>query len=1125
MAGNIKGIIVEIGGDTSSLQKALSKVNSQSSSLSKELRGINSLLKLDPKNVELLEQKQTVLNKSIETTQDKLNQLKRIKEEADKKMAEGTEISEENYRALQREIINTESKLKKLNLENSKWTTVGKNIEEVGNKLENVGDKIDKVGNKLSTNLTLPIAAVGTAAVATGNEFEAQMSRVQAIAGATTEELEELTNQAMDLGAETSFSASEVAQGMENLASAGFNTNEIMEAMPGLLDLAASSGAELATSSEIAASTIRGFGLEADSASHVADVFAEAAARTNAQTEDMGEAMKYVAPVAKAVGLSLEETAAAIGIMSDAGIKGSQAGTTLRSGLTRIIKPTKQVKDAMETLGVEFYNNDGKMKSLNEIIEELQKSTNGLTDEAKNQALAQIFGTEALSGMLALVNRGPKELNKMTKSFEQCDGAASEMAETMLDNALGSIESLMGSIESAGIAIQKSLSPIIREVAETIQDLVDEFNNLSEEEQLNIIKTAGLVAGIGPLIKILGGVTSTAGKVANGIGTLSQAIGVLKTGAESGNISVNNLASLLKGLTNPATLATLAVAGVSGALIYFATKQTEAQKEAKEFAEEMRQSKASLDEYNASIDETTNANLVQIDSIARLKDELTTLVDENRKVIGKNKDRVSFILNELNNALGTEYKLNGNIIDSYKNLQKEIDGLLEKKRAEIILNGQEEKYTNAIKEQEKAVEDLKTANDNLGDTYENIQKKYSSLTMPGVYHSIDDQKEAARLKNLLDAYDAAEERVKTYTENVKLYEENYEEFMKGNYEAISNTVKTTTEDWCNKSIEEINNSIQEQSKSLNTYKQIYQNTGNDVAKQNIEQAQENIEILANELTERTKRIGTLGQSEIDAWKSLATNSYDVYNEKISQMDPTIKKEIEDATGVIAQQTPNIASMSNSLGLAVIREFDKSDESKKTALKVITSYMNGLSDKDKRQLLKEIGIKNADIVLKELDQEKLSEENGKNILQGLWKGLSNNSLTNKIKNVASGLAEAVNKAFTSKKGWDEHSPSKKMEGYAKNYIKPISTVMKSQENNIVKSARELASKINTVFNKKNGTSYLQNLENIKAQNDIQRINSTKTIFTTPQINFNVQELDEEKLQKCFNYINRKFGSQY
>ena len=244
MAGSIKGIIVEIGGDTSGLQKALKNVNSATSSLTKELRGVNSLLKLDPTSTELVAQKQIILAQNIEETSEKLKILKEAQQKADEAIKNGTQISDENYRNLQREIINTENKLKDLQVQASKWTTAGKALEEFGNKVTSISKKIDTLGTTLTTTLTLPVLAIGTAAVTTGNDFEAQMSRVQAIAGATGDELEKLTEQAMQLGAETSFSASEVAQGMENLASAGFTTEEIMEAMPGLLDLAASSGAE-----------------------------------------------------------------------------------------------------------------------------------------------------------------------------------------------------------------------------------------------------------------------------------------------------------------------------------------------------------------------------------------------------------------------------------------------------------------------------------------------------------------------------------------------------------------------------------------------------------------------------------------------------------------------------------------------------------------------------------------------------------------------------------------------------------------------------------------------------------------------------------------------------------------
>ena len=228
------------------------------------------------------------------------------------------------------------------------------------------------------------LSGVGVAAVKMGTDFEAQMSRVSAISGATAQEFSKMREQALQLGADTAFSSTEAAQGMENLAAAGFETSEIMDAMPGLLDLAAASGEDLSNSSDIAASTLRGFGLAASDAGHVADVLAENANRTNSSVADTGDAMKYVAPFARAAGISLEETAAAVGIMANAGIQGSQAGTTLRGALSRLSKPTKDMQEAMDALGVSFYDSEGKMKPLSEQIGMMQEATAGLTDEQKN---------------------------------------------------------------------------------------------------------------------------------------------------------------------------------------------------------------------------------------------------------------------------------------------------------------------------------------------------------------------------------------------------------------------------------------------------------------------------------------------------------------------------------------------------------------------------------------------------------------------------------------------------------------------------------------------------------------------------------------------------------------------
>lgn len=388
---------------------------------------------------------------------------------------------------------------------------------KAGDKFTALGSAMTTVGSSLTKYVTTPLVGIGTAAFAIGNKFESAMSKVQAISGATGDELEALTDQAMDLGASTAFSASEAAAGMENLASAGFTVEEIMQAMPGLLDLAASSGAELGTAAEIAASAVRGFGLEASETAHVADVFAEAAARTNAQTEDMGEAMKYIAPVANAMGISIEETAAAIGILSDAGIKGSQAGTSLRGALSRLAKPTKDAAAAMEKYGMSFYDAQGNMLSLAGIVGQLEQGMAGLTQEQRNQALITIFGQEALSGILTLMERGSGNLEDLATEFENVSGSAQEMAEIMMDNTTGAIEELGGALETAAINIQQILAPMITNVVQWITDLINVFNQMDDGTQKMIVTVVSLVAAFGPFLLILAKVISAFGGIVTSI--------------------------------------------------------------------------------------------------------------------------------------------------------------------------------------------------------------------------------------------------------------------------------------------------------------------------------------------------------------------------------------------------------------------------------------------------------------------------------------------------------------------------------------------------------------------------------------------------------------------------------
>ncbi|WP_284888734.1 phage tail tape measure protein [Enterococcus lactis] len=420
-----------------------------------------------------------------------------------------------------------------------------------------VGKVMQGTGAAMTKYITTPLIGVGVAAAKVGGDFEAQMSRVKAISGATGDTFEQMKQQAIDLGAKTAFSAKESAAGMENLASAGFSAQEIMKAMPGLLDLAAVSGGDVALASENTATALRGFGLEASEAGHVADVFARAAADTNAEVGDMGEALKYVAPVANSMGISLEETAAAIGIMSDAGIKGSQAGTTLRGALSRLARPTKAMQDTMDNLGVSFYDADGKMKPLKTQVELLKKAFEGLTPEQQQNALVTLYGQESLSGMMALIDKGPDSLGKLTKSLKDSDGAADDMARTMQDNMNSSIEQMFGAFESAAIVIQKILAPSIRKVADAISGLVEKFVSAPESTQKLVVAIGLIVAAIGPLIFMIGSVIIWINRVKVAFKALSESSKLF-----------SGLSKAMGLLTNPVFLVIAAVALLVVGFIY-----------------------------------------------------------------------------------------------------------------------------------------------------------------------------------------------------------------------------------------------------------------------------------------------------------------------------------------------------------------------------------------------------------------------------------------------------------------------------------------------------------------------------------------------------------------------------
>ena len=349
-----------------------------------------------------------------------------------------------------------------------------------------------KVGTAAVAAVGSGTAALGTYAAKVGGDFEAQMSKVSAISGATGDDLQALEDKAKQLGIDTKFSATEAGQAFEYMAMAGWKTEQMLDGVAGIMDLAAASGEDLASVSDIVTDAMTAFGLSADQSTHFADVLAKASSNANTNVGLMGETFKYVAPVAGAMGFSVEDTATAIGLMANAGIKGSQAGTALRSMFSRLAKPTDEVEAAMTKLNLSITNSDGSMRELDEIMADLRKGFDGLTEAEQTQIAAQLAGQEAMSGLLAIVNTSEAEFNKLAGAVNNADGAAKDMAATMANNLQGQLTLLKSSAEGFGLALYDKIQVPLTEMASWAVDSLNELTTAFNENGVDgVVEAAG----------------------------------------------------------------------------------------------------------------------------------------------------------------------------------------------------------------------------------------------------------------------------------------------------------------------------------------------------------------------------------------------------------------------------------------------------------------------------------------------------------------------------------------------------------------------------------------------------------------------------------------------------------
>lgn len=461
--------------------------------------------------------------------------------------------------------------------------------------LNSVADKMAAIGGTMTKSITVPIAGIGAAVIKSGTDFESGMSEVQAISGATGADLEKLTGKAKEMGAKTKYSASESAEAFKYMAMAGWKTGDMLNGIEGIMNLAAASGEDLATTSDIVTDALTAFGLQASDSGHFADVLAAASSNANTDVAMLGESFKYVAPVAGALGYSVEDTSVALGLMANSGIKASQAGTSLRSILTRMVKPTDSSAQAMDALGLSVTRSDGTMKSLDEIMGDLRQSFSGLTEAEKAEMAALLGGQEAMSGLLAIVNSSDKDFNKLKESIygatDETTGysAAAEMAATKMDNLQGDVQLFKSALEGLGLSIYEIITPALRSIVQGATEIVNWLNGLDDGTKKIIVTIAGIAAAIGPLliavakvikfctsvgsavktiISVIKGVPAVVGALSSafsGIGAIASSVGGAI--ASIGSTIVSGIGTVIATLGGPLTLAIVAAIAAIIAII------------------------------------------------------------------------------------------------------------------------------------------------------------------------------------------------------------------------------------------------------------------------------------------------------------------------------------------------------------------------------------------------------------------------------------------------------------------------------------------------------------------------------------------------------------------------------
>ena len=994
----------------------ISKLKSEMQAAARQVRLVNSEFKAATAGMDDWTKSEEGLTAKIKQLNGTLDAQKKKLDLLNDEYKKTVELYGENSAAADKvriSINNQEAAISKTEKELKQYNT---QLEELPKTLDDTGDAAEKAADGFTVikgaladlvadgirNAISALKDFAQEAIQVGMDFESSMSKVGAVSGASAEEMQQLSDKAKEMGESTIFSASQSAEAFNYMAMAGWKTEEMLDGIEGIMNLAAASGADLATTSDIVTDALTAMGYQAKDAGRLADVMAAASSNANTNVEMMGSTFQYAAPLIGALGMSMEDTAVAIGLMANAGIKGDKAGTALRSTLNRLSAPPKQCAEEMEKLGLSLTDSDGKMKSLNQVMIELRGAFRNLSETEATAAAKHIAGAEAMSGLLAIVNASDQDFQKLTVAVNNSAGAAEKMAQTMNDNVGGQLTLLKSKIEGIMIKLFERASESMKKGIDTVGkaldnvdwdkvgDKVGEFATKAADffaymisNSPRIISTLKAIGTAFAIIFVSSKISSTTTAIGGfisaikGAGSASQ---VLSAAMGALGISMNMLPimAVVTGLT------ALAIAVKKG------NEEMEAQAQAayglstkqNELIDSINGTKQALEDTNAARREEGEAIDSNYRALENMKNSYNDLIDENGNVKAGSEELAQTLLGNLAEGLGiTVEKLKENI-DLNGQLSTSIDELIEKKKQEAKIAAYEDDYNQALKDEYKTWQELKNANSEYKEAQDKVtqaQERFdkalensnkvtaNGFTAAARIHELEQSKkdlDAAKtsLEELGGAVQTASQNWATAQSTIENYDKAVASARKGNVQATEdalNKLQNGIVNYGTATRQQLEQQVIDTKKNLDEVRQAY--AEGVVDDSFVTSQEERLNAAIGELNKFGEQAGEKGQQAGDKLKGgvgdgmaalqgtveeMAGNAYNALDTSLGDWAAVGEEKTGDFLGILEGKTGEAKSKGENLGSAVAEGAkSKTSEMEEPAEEAVKTYTNKIQSLD------------------------------------------------------------------------------------------------------------------------------------------------------------------------------------